>query len=139
GILKNWKYQLDQDSSVEVSLVSPLAFTFLEDLTARARNISENTTDLLLALTHGSSAKFNHFFDNFCKSMSIDKTDGKELKKCISYLRRINYRQTPDTDLKDHILDKIRLLIVGNEEEIYDTLISWIVDGQMLGKKIDFI
>lgn len=42
GIFTNWKYQLDRDKTNTVALVSPLNFTFLEDLINRAKNSSEN-------------------------------------------------------------------------------------------------
>lgn len=44
-IFTNWKYQLDRDESNTVSLVSPLAFTLLEDLIERAKNTNNNPKD----------------------------------------------------------------------------------------------
>ena len=39
--------------------------------------------------------------------------------------------------MKELILSKISYLLIGNEEEIYETFIAWIVDGDILGKTIN--
>lgn len=137
GILKNWKYQLDKSLTNTVSLVSPLAFTALEDLTKRARTSSGIPSEFYKEQIQGSSKEFIDFFNNFCIAMSINKHDDSEMIRCISYLQRIFYRQVPDSNLKDLILGKISYLLVGDEEKIYSMLVSWIVEGEMLGQSID--
>lgn len=136
GIFENWKYHLDRDVSNTVSLVSPLAFTFLEDLIKRAKSSGGDPSKFYSNQILGSSTKFIRFFDNFCNAMSINKNESSELLRAISYLNRIIYRQTPDDNLKEIILDKIRYLLAGGEEEIYDLFISWVVEGDILGKEI---
>lgn len=137
GIFKNWKYQLDKSPTNKVSLVSPLAFTVLEDLTKRARTSSGIPSEFYKEQIQGSSKKFIDFFNNFCIAMSINKDDESEIIRCISYLQRIFYRQVPDSNLKDLILNKISYLLVGDEEKIYSMFVSWIVEGEMLGQSID--
>ena len=39
--------------------------------------------------------------------------------------------------MKELILSEISYLLIGNEEEIYETFIAWIVDGDILGNTID--
>ena len=137
GIFENWKYHLDRDLTNTVSLVSPLAFTFLEDLTERARTSSGVPSEFYKEQILGSSKKFINFFDNFCIAMAINKEEDSEMMKCISYLQRIFYHQVPDSNLKDFILGKISYLLVGDGERIYSALVSWIVEGEMLGQSID--
>jgi len=137
GIFTNWKYQLDRDESNTVALVSPLAFTLLEDLIERAKNTSKNPKDFYNNQILNASKEFINFFKNFCKVMEINPEQDLDLVKCISYLNRIAYRQSPDTELKELILSKISYLLIGNEEKIYDTFIAWIVDGNILGKSIN--
>ncbi|MDT2751310.1 hypothetical protein P7G96_08660 [Enterococcus thailandicus] len=138
GIFDHWKYHLDRDDANTVSLISPLTFTFLEDLIERARSSGGDPDNFYSGQIRTSSKKFINFFDNFCKAMSINKDIKSELVKGISYLNRIFYRQTPDASLKETILDKIRYLLIGNEEEIYNLFISWIVEGDILGKEINY-
>ena len=54
GIFTNWKYQLDRDKSNTVALVSPLAFTLLEDLIERAKNTSKNLKDFYINQIHNA-------------------------------------------------------------------------------------
>ena len=135
GILKKWKFQLDREENYYVSLVSPLPFTFLEDLIKRANTNDEDPHHFYNHQILNSSKKFVDFFKSFCKEMSISIPN--ELNKSISYLKRIKFIQVPDTSLKELILSRIEYLFIGNSEEIYDSLISWIVEDEMLGKTID--
>jgi hypothetical protein len=137
GIFTNWKYQLDRDESNTVALVSPLAFTLLEDLIERAKNTSKNPKDFYRNQILNASKEFTNFFKNFCKVMEINPEQDLDLIKCISYLNRISYRQSPDTELKELILSQISYLFIGDEEKIYDTFIAWIVDGNILGKTLN--
>lgn len=137
GIFTNWKYQLDRDESNTVALVSPLVFTSLEDLIERAKNTSKNPEDFYKNQILNASKEFTDFFKNFCKVMEINPERDLDLVKCVSYLKRIAYRQFPDTELKELILSKISYLLIGDEEEIYEAFIAWIVDGDILGKTIN--
>ncbi len=137
GIFSNWKYQLDRDKLNTVSLVSPLAFTLLEDLIKRAKNTSKISKDFYNNQILNSSKNFISFFENFCKVMELNPEKDLDLVKCISYLQRITYRQFPDMELKEIILSQIRYLLIGDEDEIYETFVAWIIDGDILGKKIN--
>lgn len=137
GIFTNWKYQLDRDESTTVALVSPLAFTLLEDLIDRAKNTSKSPKDFYNNQILNASKELASFFRNFCKVMEINPEQDLDLIKCISYLNRIAYRQIPDTELRELILSKISYLLIGSEEKIYETFIAWIVDGDILGKTIN--
>lgn len=137
NIFVNWKFQLERDDTNEVALVSPLSFTLLEDLVARARNASDNPKDFYNSQILNSSKEFIAFFKNYCKVMGIDPEKEIDLIKCINYLNRTTYRQFPDSELKELILCKISCLLIGNEEDIYETFISWVVDGDILAKQIN--
>lgn len=137
GIFTKWKHQLDRDKSNTVALVSPLTFTFLEDLIERAQNTGNNSKDFYDSQILNASKEFVSFFRNFCKAMDVDPEKEADLIKCISYLNRITYRQIPDAELRELILDKISYLLIGDERKIYDIFIAWIVDGNILGKTIN--
>lgn len=135
GIFKNWKHQLDADQLNKVSLVSPLAFTNLEDLIERAKT-NESPMDFYNNQILSSSKDFIKFFKNFCNSMDLNLENAQDLIKSISYLRRILYRQIPDAMLKEIVLKKINYLFIGNEEQIYNTFVAWIIDGDIYGKEL---
>lgn len=128
---------MDINESNTVALVSPLAFTLLIDLINRAKNTSENPKDFYQIQVLNSSKELVVFFNNFCQAIGIDSGQEKDLVKCLSYLNRIAYRQMPDIELKDIILFQISYLLIGNEEEIYEKFVAWIVDGDILGKTIN--
>ena len=136
GIFTNWKAHLEREITNTVSLVSPLAFTLLEDIINRAKSTSNAPKDFYNNQILNASKEVNEFFKNFCKVMVLNPEKETDLIKIISYLQRIFYRQVPDTQLKEIIISKISLLFIGNEEEIYDTLVSWIVEGNTFGKQI---
>jgi len=137
GIFTNWKFQLERGDSNTVALVSPLAFTLLEDLITRVKNTSNIFQDFYNNQILNASKELKDFFKNFCKSMDITPEEDTDLIKIISYLKRISYRQFPDAELKALILSKISYLLIGDEEDIYETLLAWIIDGDILGKQIN--
>jgi len=137
GIFTNWKFQLERDYLNTVSLVSPLAFTLLEDIIIRAKNTSDIPQDFYHNQILNSSKELIGFFKNFCKIMSINPEEDADLIKCISYLKRIAYRQFPDSELKKIILSKISYLLIGDEEAVYETLLAWVVEGDIFGKQIN--
>ncbi|MGG7176390.1 hypothetical protein ACQPU1_02275 [Clostridium paraputrificum] len=134
-IFVNWKMQLDRNEKNKVALVSPLSCSLIIDLINRANN---------------TDGDYEHFYNNqICKSQKIKKAytgyaeamelnieDKKDIIKSIDYLKRTFYRQEPDFQLKEFILDKIRYLLIGDEDRIYDTLVSIIIDEDILGKQI---
>lgn len=136
GIFANWKFQFERDESNTVALVSPLAFTLLEDLITRAKNTSNIPQDFYHNQILNASRELRDFFNNFCKSMDINPEEDADLIKCISLLKKISYRQIPDSELKELILLKINYLLVGDEEDIYETLATWVIDGDILGRQI---
>lgn len=136
GIFNNWKFQLERNPLNTVSLVSPLAFATLEDLTDRSRNTSDNPDDFYNNQILSSSAEFQKFFYNFCKSFGLDPNLKEDLMRIISYLKRIYYRQFPDTELREIILSKISLLFLGDVKAVYDKFVSLVIDEDILGKKL---
>ncbi|MBB6452774.1 hypothetical protein HNQ94_001220 [Salirhabdus euzebyi] len=135
-ILSKWKSQLDREEFNYVSLVSPIGFTYLEDLIHRAKTSSDNPKLFYEQQIKGSDTKFISFVRNFCKGLGFDFEDKNQLRKMINYLCRICYRQSPDGERKEIILDKIGLLFQGDEVKVYNALVTWIIDGDILGKRI---
>src|SRR5699024_1022670 len=139
SILRNWKFQLGRGNNIYVSLVSPLAFTYLEDLVHRAKNSGEQPNLFYEHQIKGSDVKFIQFARNFCQALGFDISDEDQyqLARMINYLCRIEYRQSPEGERKEIILDKIGLLFRGDEREVYNAFVTWIIDGDILGEKID--
>ncbi|KSU01886.1 hypothetical protein EFN80_03735 [Lactococcus lactis] len=139
NIFNNWLFQLKRNSSISVSLVSPLAFTNLEDLIERAKTSGGDPQNFYQGQILTSGKDFQNFFKNFCKAMELDYNEKIDLIKCIDYLKRICIHQTPDFDLKERIINKIKYLLIGNPEEIYYFFITWICEGNIFGEKVDLL
>lgn len=137
NIFVNWKEQLDREEDIYVSLVTPLAFQNLEDLLKRVNNSSESTEDFYNHQIMTSSVKFQNFYKNLCGSMDLDIANSCDIEKSLNYLKKILFHQIPDTYLKEIILQKISYLFSGDEKAIYAQFIGWIIDGDILGKRIN--
>ena len=136
GIFTNWKLQLDRNKQTNVALVSPLSFIFMEDLNTRALNNNSNPQYFYNYQILESSKELIDFFQKFSKVMGLDYENDEDLSKCVDYIKRIKCRQIPDSELKEIITTKIGYLLIGDELNIYNAFTTWIIDGDILGKKI---
>lgn len=137
NLFTNWKIQLDRDSNNCVALVTPLAFQNLEDLLKRVKNSNENPEDFYKYQIQKSSLKFRNFFSNYCKVMDLNVDEMIDIQKSIYYLKRTKFHQIPDSYLKEIVLTKIAYLFSDNANDIYSSFITWIIDGDILGKTIN--
>jgi hypothetical protein len=137
GILENWRIQLGRDDKIEVSLVSPLAFTMLEDLTTRARNSNNSVEDFYNYQINEAGVGTKRLFENYCKAMDIDYNNEEGMKKSINYLSRTHYRQISDSELKNLLLDKISMYFIGDSSETYAKFLELVLTEDIYAKKID--
>lgn len=134
-LLFKWKTHLDRAENNIVALRSPLPFIELEDLAKRARNTNENPLDFYKYQIENSSMKTS--FNEYCKSLRLDYTDESNLSQVINYLRRTKVEIRADEDLKNLLIDKIKLYFIGNCDEIYNIFLDWIINGDIMGNTID--
>ncbi len=141
GIWTKWKKQLEREEKVKVSLVSPLSFTQLEDLSNRARNTNGNTKDFYKYQIDNAnvSKDIKQLYEKYCNIMKIDHSCDIGVLQSIDYLSRTYYRQRPDFESKQMVLDKIYMQFLGKPQNIYDKLLRFILTADILGKKIDII
>ena len=137
GIWDKWKFQLDRNPDIEVSLVSPLSFTVLEDLIFRANNTNGNAEDFLRFQIEESSSIYG-LFKKICSCYQLDFHDEKDLTKAIDYIRRMKYRQVSSGELKDEVLDYISRLFIGEPENVLGVFIGYIIKGDIWGQTIDY-
>lgn len=138
GIFINWKAQLERNESSRVSLVSPLPFTLFEDLLQRAKDTDiANSKRFYDFQTKKSGAKTVTLFHQYCGVMGLDYTKQEDLQKAINYLSRTYLRQVADFEQKELLLEKINLLFIGNEDDIYAKFLEYILTENIYGKPID--
>lgn len=119
GVINKWKMQLERHENNRVSLVSPLAFTLLEDLIYRA-NTSINPKDFLEYQINASGSKTKKLFQNICNDFGLNPhAKDSDLIKIINYLSRISYRQAPNSELKNsEVIKIIKPLLPKNNTDI---------------------
>lgn len=140
-IWEKWKKQLAREEKVHVSLVSPLSFPQLEDLTGKARNTNGNPKDFYnYQIDNDNVSKdVKQFYKNYCSIMDIDCSNEAGILQSIDYLSRTFYRQRPDFELKNMVLDKIYMLFVGEPLDIYSNLLELILTEDIFAKNLDVV
>jgi len=136
NIFTNWKCQLDRSNNRQVSLVSPISFSFLFDLCNRAINTNGIVYDFYNAQILSSSKEFKKFYLSYCKEMSLDVQIESDIQKSMDYLQRTHYRQISEYELQERINEKIRFLFSSPRNSVYNALVSLIIDGDIWGKEI---
>lgn len=136
GLWNIWKRQLDRNDNISVSLVSPLAFTLLEDITVRARNNNGSSNEFYKYQINNSGEKTKRLFNNVCRTIGIDPNKEEGCKEIFSYFKRIYYRQCPDSQLKNYCLSRIDRLFNENPETVYSLMIDYILTEDIYGKEI---
>ena len=135
-ILSAWKIQLNRDNNRRVSLVSPMACSFLFDLHNRACNASGKAEDFYSTQIMKSSKEFQKFYKNFCAEMNLDCDKDVDVLKSIDYLKRIFYKQISEYELQERINQNIQYLFSSEQKVVYNALLSFIVAEDILGKQI---
>lgn len=137
NIFENWKKHLDRNSCYKVSLVSPVTCILLDDLIDRAKNSDGDAEHFYSIQVCKSSKELRKFYEEYMIAMKLDTNNKEDIMRSIDYLRRTVYWQKQDFELKDAILEKIRYLFINDCKEVFDGLVSLIVDGDILGKEVD--
>lgn len=136
NILKNWKYQLVRDENSHVALVSPIGCSFLVDLHNRALNTDGKPRDFYEFQIKRSSKEFCKFYEDFCAEMSLNCAEDNDIIKSIEYIKRIHMKSMSEYERKESIYQKIEFLFRTNKEVVYNALVTFVIDGDILGREI---
>lgn len=136
NILKNWYFQLNRGTNRQVSLVSPIGCTFIVDLHNRAMNSNGDSHVFLKAQIEESSKEFERFYKTFCDEMNINSSDESDILRSIDYLKRINCKQISEHALKESIMQKIEFFFSSNKNEVYNSLVAYVVTEDIWGQEI---
>ena len=135
-IFSTWKIQLERNSGRRVSLVSPIACSFLFDLHNRACNTSGKVEDFFYIQIMKSSKSFQNFYKNFCIELGLNSDKEVDVLKSIDYLKNIFYKQISEYELQERINQSIQYLFSSEQKVVYNALLSFVVIGDLLGKEI---
>lgn len=135
-IFSTWGVQLNRDNSRIVSLVSPMACSFLFDLHNRACNTSDKAEDFYAIQIMKSSKEFQKFYKGFCVEMDLNCDKEVDVLKSIDYLKRIFYKQISEYELQELVNQNIQYLFSSEQKVVYNALLSFVVVEDILGKQI---
>lgn len=136
GLWNTWKQQLNRENNICVSLVSPLTFTLLEDITVRARNNNNNPSEFYNIQIKKAGKKTRDLFKKICRIIDINPDESEGCIEIFSYFKRIYYRQCADSELKINCLSRIERLFNGRAEVVYSLLLDYILTQDIYGKEI---
>ena len=135
SIWSNWSKQLSRSDDITVSMVSPLSFTLLEDLSERARTNNNNAKDFYEHQVKGT--EMVSLFNNACCAMNIDYSSETGLERALDFFSRMRIRQIPDSEMKEEILARIHLLFIGNPEDTYRVLLDYVFNTDVHGNELN--
>ena len=137
AIWENCRYHLERSKTVNVSLVSPISFTMLEDICTRARTNNCNAYDFYYSQILNSGKDTVRLFNNICEKWDIDLSVDFEIEKARDYFARMYYRQVPDGELREENISKIKRIFIGDPEIVYGLLLDFITNKDFWGNRID--
>ncbi len=136
NIFKTWNHQLSRDENRKVALVSPIGCSFLVDLHERSLNTSGNPRDFYDFQIQKSSKTFSKFYHDFCTEMNLEYSKDNEVLRSIDYLRRINLKHISEYAIRENIYQKIEFYFCSDKNVVYNALVAFVIDGDILGKEI---
>ncbi len=137
GILKYLQSQLDRDPEVQYALVSSVGSETFKDICDRARR-SDNNSKLFHQYKIVDAGKdVNTCFNNFCKSLTLNPENSKDLNKAFGYLQRTYVTLFPDDrNTWDELRGRAGYLLTGDPESNIALLISYAENNDKFGSQI---
>lgn len=136
-IIDAWKKHLAANNTNRVALVSPISFSYLEDLCHRARNASGYPELFFNEQIKDSDVKFVNFYKNLLAEFGFHADEESNMACFLDCLKRIDVRQFPDAEGKNIILEKCQILFRNKPEEAYDKFCSIVVMEDIWGQPLD--
>jgi hypothetical protein len=136
-IFEKAKKQLDYNGNTTYHLVSAVAGGMLNSITNRARNSNGNPEDYFNFQIQNSGLEVKKAYKQFAKYLELDIETLSGRSRVYDYLRRIYIIQYPD-DINEKINLKrnIKYLFTGDVEAIYNMIVNYAIENDMLGKEI---
>jgi hypothetical protein len=135
-IFDNAKKYLDSNEKTTYQFVSAVNGMMLNDITIRARNSNDNPRDFY-EYQIKSSSKVEKAYKKIVESFNLDYNSEKDRDRVFHYLKRIHIIHFPDDlETKTTLKETIKYLFTGNPETIYNLLLNFPIENDLLGKEI---
>lgn len=136
GIFKKAKKQLDSNEKITYQFVSAVNSMMLHDITNRARNSNENSKDFY-EYQIKNSTEVHKSYSKICEYFGLDNNDDQDNEEVFQYLKRMYVvHYSDDLETKKTLKEIIKYLFIGNPETIYNLLLNYPIENDLLGKEI---
>lgn len=136
GIFQKAKKQLDSSDKINYQFVSAVNSMMLNDITNRARNSNGNPKDFY-EYQIKNSAEVHKEYRKICEYLGLDHNSVQDNELAFHYLKRmyvIHY--SDDLETKTTLKETIKYLFIGNPETIYNLLLNYPIENDLLGKEL---
>ncbi|PFB62842.1 hypothetical protein [Bacillus cereus] len=136
GIFQKAKKQLDSSNKIDYQFVSAVNSMMLNDITNRARNSNGNPRDFYEYQIKNSN-EVHKEYRKICEYLGLDPNFVQDNEQAFHYLKRmyvIHY--SDDLETKTTLKEIIKYLFIGNAETIYNLLLNYPIENDLLGKDI---
>lgn len=139
NIISRWIDKLSINDSNEVSLVSPLTFKGLADLSDKARNSNNCGKDFYDYQIAKAGKDTRKLFESICRELigDLEKYTDDDYNRILSYLKRINIRQISDSTLHEMNISTIESLFLTNKDLVYKSLLTTLLNENNYSHPID--
>ena len=139
NIISRWIDKLSINDSNEVSLVSPLTFKGLADLSDKARNSNNCGKDFYDYQIANAGKDTRKLFESICRELigDLEKYTDDDYNRILSYLKRINIRQISDSTLHEMNISTIESIFLTNKDLVYKSLLTTLLNENNYSHSID--
>ncbi|WP_431783970.1 hypothetical protein [Bacillus subtilis] len=136
GIFQKAKKQLDSSDKISYQFVSAVNSMMLNDITNRARNSNGNPRDFYAYQIKNSTEVYKEY-RKICEYLGLDHSSVQDNEQAFHYLKRMHViHYSDDLETKSTLKETIKYLFIGNPETIYNLLLSYPIENDLLGKEI---
>jgi hypothetical protein len=136
GIFVKAKMQLDSSEEITYQFVSAVNSMMLNDITTRARNSKDISRDFY-EYQIKNSLEVNKAYKKIVEYFGLDNNSEKDRDRAFHYLKRMYIIHfSDDLETKTTLKETIKYLFTGNPETIYNLLLNFPIENDLLGKEI---
>lgn len=136
GIFQKAKKQLDSSENITYQFVSAVNSMMLNDITNRARNSNDNPSDFY-EYQIKNSTEVHKAYRKIVEYLGLDHNSEQDNEQAFHYLKRMYVIHfSDDLETKTTLKETIKYLFIGNPETIYNLLLNYSIENDLLGKEI---
>ncbi|MFC3040410.1 hypothetical protein ACFOGI_09080 [Virgibacillus xinjiangensis] len=136
GIFQKAKKQLDSSEKVTYQFVSAVNSMMLNDITDRARNSNDNPRDFYKYQIKNST-DVHKAYRKIVEYLDLNHNLEQDNEQAFHYLKRMYVIHfSDDLETKTTLKETIKYLFIGNPETIYNLLLNYPIENDLLGREI---